>query len=773
MPWPSSGNGWTAITGKRQGRFSRKKKVKSCNSKRPGTIRLTWLGFLGYTKTVNSHFSKVIASNPCSRKFRGLCVAALVAFALTIVSAASASTTITGAPIFSGIKASFPGSITTVASDPLVHMVRQTLTPSEQNATLQFSVVLKMPNFDELEARIANGEQIAPDEMAARYLPSAADYATVEAWLKGQGLTVVTEDPNYRDISVSGTIARIQNSLGVNFARVTTADGQFTSAINAPSLPIEFSGAVLTVTGLQPHLRMHHFGTVVHPFGTTSFFYPGDILTAYNAPSTFDGTGQTIAIIMDSTVTKSDLTTFYTTVGSKQTVANVTIVPVDGGNPAPTDTEGEATLDVEWSSAIAPGAKVRLYNIPDLSFTHLHDACVKILADAAANNITVVSFSAGAPELADSITATSVAANITDFSLLSAAGISVFVASGDGGSNPDSSGAGNGYVKGDLLEVNYPASDVNVTGVGGTELSLTNFSTYQSEAVFSDISGNTGSASGGGVSAVFTKPIWQVDGVTGSILTTNSKRCVPDVSVVWGADQSSNSLAALIVLNGADEGIGGTSLSSPIWAGVAAITNQARASVGGSTLGLLGPAIYPLAISTPSVLYDVTSGNNGAYDAIAGYDLCTGLGSPDIANFIAPLSAVFPTITQQPKSVTVNVGSSINLLVQATSSAVSNNTSNLTYLWLKNGVSTGVTTQYYAVFAVTKADAGAYTVNVTDSLGTEKSATATVTVNTPAPPSSGGGGALSYEFYLALGMLLVIRKVLRAHPDDEPLIKRA
>jgi kumamolisin len=693
-------------------------------------------------------------------------VVALAAFALTIVSATFASS-LTGAASFSGVKTSFPDSIRTVTSDSHVHVVRYALTASERNAILQFSVMLRMPNFDELEARIANGEQIPPNEMATRYLPSASDYAAVEAWLKGQGLTVATEDPNHRDISVSGTIAQIENSLGVHFARVATADGQFTSAISAPSLPIELSGAVLTVTGLQPYLRMHHFGTVVHPFFTSSFFYPSDILTAYNAPSTFDGTGQTIAIIMDSTVTKTDLTSFYTTVGSKQTAANVTIVPVDGGNPATTDTEGEATLDVEWSSAIAPGAKVRLYNIPDLSWLHLHHACTQILADAAANKITVVSFSAGAPEVADGITATTVTANIADFAALSAAGISVFIASGDGGSNPDSSGAGNGYVAGDSVEVNYPASDVNVTGVGGTELTLTNLSSYIGEAVFSDISGGTGSASGGGVSAVFTKPTWQVDGITGSILSNNTNRCVPDVSMVWAADQDGNSLAALVILNGADEGIGGTSLSSPIWAGIAAIVNQARASVGNATLGLLGPSIYPLNISTPSAFYDITSGNNGAFIGIAGYDLCTGLGSPNIDNFISPLTAVFPTITQQPQSVTVNVGSSINLLVAATSSAVSNNNSNLTYLWIKNGVSTGITTPNYSIFSVTKADAGAYKVAVTDSLGTATSNAANVVVNTPpAPSSGGGGGALSYWFYLALAMLFAIRKVRSARANE-------
>ncbi|HXC01656.1 MAG TPA: protease pro-enzyme activation domain-containing protein [Opitutaceae bacterium] len=687
----------------------------------------------------------------------------MAAFALTIVSATFASSS-TGTPFFSGIKTSFPDSIRPVISDPHVQVVRYALTTSEHNAILQFSISLRTPNFDELEARIANGEQIAPDAMAARYLPSALDYAAVETWLQGQGFTVSTEDPNHTSISASGTVAQIENSLGVNFARVATADGQFTSAISAPNLPVELAGAVLAVNGLQPHLRMHHFRISVLP-DTVSFFSPPDILAAYNAPSNFDGTGQTIAIIMDAPVLTSDLSSFYTDVGSTAKTANFTTVLVDGGTSSTADAD-ESTLDVEWSSAIAPGAKVRLYEVPDLSFSHLHDACTKILADAAANKITVVSFSAGAPEIASGITASNVAANTNDFALLAAAGISVFISSGDGGSNPDSSGASNGYVASDIIEVNYPASDVNVAGVGGTNLTFTSSSfSYGSEAVFSDISGGLGNASSGGVSSIFTKPTWQVDGVTGSILSINTKRCVPDVSMVWGATQGSTSLAALIILNGASVGIGGTSLSSPIWAGVAAITNQARASIGGTTLGLLGPSIYPLNISTPSVFHDVTTGNNGAFTAVVGYDLCTGLGSPNIGNLISPLTAVFPTITQQPQSVTVNVGASINLFVQATSSA--GNNTNLSYLWFKNGVSTGITTQNYSIFSVTAANAGAYNVAVTDSLGTTTSATATVIVNSPAPAaSSGGGGALSYWFYLALAMLFAIRKVRSTRANE-------
>jgi hypothetical protein len=147
--------------------------------------------------------------------------------------------------------------------------------------------------------------------------------------------------------------------------------------------------------------------------------------------------------------------------------------------------------------------------------------------------------------------------------------------------------------------------------------------------------------------------------------------------------------------------------------------------------------------------------------------LCSGLGSPNIANLVSPLAAVFPIITQQPQSVTVNAGSSFNLIVQATSSA--SNNSNLSYQWFKDGVAKdGFTTQNYFIFSATAADAGSYTVAVTDSLGTATSNPAVVTVNpAPAPPSSGGGGgAPSYWFYLALAVLLAIRKGLGTKKRD-------
>jgi kumamolisin len=690
--------------------------------------------------------SKAIVSNPRSRNFHGSRSAVLAAVGLTVISAAPVLA-------FSGAKHCFTDSIKDITSDPHVRAIRQTLKASERNEILQFSVSLKMPNFEELEFRIAHGEQIPPDVMAARYLPSASDYAAVEAWLKGQGFKLTQKDPNHTNIFASGTVLQVEHSMGVNFARLATVDGEFTSAITAPNLPNELSRAVLTIDGLQPHLRMHHQLHVQPNILTLSgqqYFVPADILAAYNAPSTLNGAGQTIAIVMDATVSTSDLSTFYSTVGSTATTANFTTIKIDGGPTSGSQSSGalEAALDVEWASGMAPGAQVRLYAIPALSNLSIIDACNQILIDAPANNITVVSVSVGGLE--NGFPNPTKQADSQDFAQMAAAGITVLFASGDGGSNPGSSDGS--YNIANPLQPEYPASDPNVAGVGGTELLLTpgTFS-YAGETVFSTISGGTGDASGGGISQFFARPSWQNDG--GTVLT-NPNRCVPDVSIVWDAHFQGSNFGpnALVVLNGNDDAVGGTSLSVQIWGGIVALLSQGRKNTGQSPIGLLGPVIYPL--HGTSALNDITSGNNGAYSAGPGYDLCTGLGSPNIGNLVLALVPTVPSIVSQPQSVTVTTGSAFSLGVTAIGSPT------LAYQWSQNGAAlNGATSPTYFVNSAAPANAGSYTVVVSNSFGTVTSNAATVTVNPPPPVSGGGGGggAFSYGFYLTLAMLFAIR----------------
>ncbi|MGA3008034.1 MAG: hypothetical protein ABSE59_09115, partial [Opitutaceae bacterium] len=181
-------------------------------------------------------------------------------------------------------------------------------------------------------------------------------------------------------------------------------------------------------------------------------------------------------------------------------------------------------------------------------------------------------------------------------------------------------------------QAEFPASDPNVTGVGGTSLYV-NSSTgnVTSETAWSD--------SGGGISIYFSRPSWQ----TGLGVPSGSQRLAPDVASV--ADPNTG---GFLILNGAEYVVGGTSWSAPTWAGFGALLNQARANGGRSSLGLLGPKIYPLLGGAD--FRDITSGSNGpggVYNAGVGYDLCTGIGVPDMANLL-PALAPPPTVPVMP-----------------------------------------------------------------------------------------------------------------------------
>jgi subtilase family serine protease len=349
------------------------------------------------------------------------------------------------------------------------------------------------------------------------------------------------------------------------------------------------------------------------------------------------------------------------------------------------------------------------------------------------------------------------------FAQMAAAGITVLFASGDGGSNPNTSGS-NGYNASNPLETAYPASDANVTGVGGTALILNpnNFSFVGEDSYAGYINNVLAHATGGGISQFFSRPSWQADG--GGPILTNANRCVPDVSMVWSVLMQSSNLytLALIVSQGQDVGFGGTSLSVQIWGGITALLNQARANAGLNSLGLLGPVLYPL--HGTSAFTDITIGTNGAYSAGPGYDLCTGIGSPNVANLVAalaPTNATKPSITTQPQSVTTTAGTGLSLSVTATGGGT------LTYQWFNNGTAVyGAIGSTYSVTSAAAANAGSYTVVVSNIIGTATSTAATVTVNSPppAPPASGGGGggAPSYWFYPALTLLFAIRQFFGA-----------
>ena len=579
----------------------------------------------------------------------------------------------------------------------------------ESDIELPFSIALKMRNLQGLRDRVARKERVGETEMTAKYRPNRNVHAEISKWLEEQGFEITLVDATHTTIFARGKISTIARVFRVEFGRVSTPQGEFTSALSEPKLPRRFSGAVLAINGLQPQIRPQranlsrslytpaapHYPAGTLPNGNYGIT-PKELAAAYRLPATLNGAGQTIALIECSGINPTDLNTFWAGMGVAQTTANLTVI----GNPAiSTDKSlfGEATMDVEWAGALAPAAKLRMYVVSQ-SFDATN---TEILNDVLVNKLPITVLSISFCTLENDLSAGAVATSSQIYAQLAAAGVSVFASSGDTGTNSNNPGGGGAYNPSYPLIVSYPASDPSVTGVGGTSLPLSSDFSNPSEVVWSGIATGGPHATGGGISALFPRPAWQTGGTT---LAVQTMRCVPDVAALadYGAVHQAGYWGA----------VGGTSLSAPIWGGIAALLNQARANLGLGPLGLLNSYIYSGSVA--GAFKDITSGTNGAYRAVAGYDLCTGLGTPNVTNLVSALASPSGVrISTQPINQAVTIGRPATFTVAATQS-----TGTLSYQWYFNGSPlTGGTTASYTVANAVFSDVGAYAVTVTGQQG--------------------------------------------------------
>jgi kumamolisin len=482
-----------------------------------------------------------------------------------------------------------------------------------------FSLELPAQVAAELEARVARGEVVPAQELEAMTAPAGVRDRLL-AWLDGHGFTVEGVSADGTSVYATSTVSNIADQLQVEMSRVTRDGITYNAARTAPSLPEDIGDGVRAIIGLQPFRQANkHFRRLPEvPTAAVDNQPPyvvSEVLAAYGADGLdVTGAGQTIAILIDTVPAAADLSAFWKRNELPVKPSRVTRINVAGGRlPA---AEGEETLDVQWSSGVAPGAKVRVYASGSLRFTALDRALDRIITDLPANpGLRQLSISLGLGETFMGGPNGEVATQHQKFLRLAAAGVNVFVSSGDAGSNPDATGHGSGGP----LQAEYEASDPAVIGVGGTTLHLNPDGSVQAETAWI--------GSGGGASVLFGRPAWQ----TGPGVPDGDARLVPDVALA--ADPNTG---ALVILHGKDAQIGGTSWSAPVWAGFCALINEALTKAGKPALGFAGPAFYRLAGT--AAFRDITVGTNGRYTAAAGYDPVTGLGVPDLAELIKALA---------------------------------------------------------------------------------------------------------------------------------------
>ncbi len=389
-----------------------------------------------------------------------------------------------------------------------------------------------------------------------------------------------------------------------------------------------------------------------------------------------DGTGQTIAIIdayddpglVNSTSTSfatSDLAEFdayfglanppsFTKYGVNYSTMTVSAT-LPGTDPmGPYQMTGsfgwelEESLDVEWAHVMAPNANIVLIEADNS--TDLYDA-IYAADNLSGVGVVSMSFDGDESQLANNSEHLSGAAEeaAIDSTYFSNAAITYVAASGDSGA----------YGRGSedtTIEPQFPATSPDVLAVGGTTLAVTGNNTWSSETVWGNGSGSGttygypgGGGGGGGISLYETKPVYQ------ATVTLATDRMYPDLSL------EANNSPGVPVFDSFDDGsgtpwvpgsVGGTSLSAPMMAGLVAIADQGRALVGHLALNSnsgnyldIHNLIYNLAGNPTAYaddFHDITSGSNG-YNAAAGFDLASGLGSPIANNLVFDLAAISTT----------------------------------------------------------------------------------------------------------------------------------
>jgi kumamolisin len=504
----------------------------------------------------------------------------------------------------------------------------------DEPLTLHFSLAPSAAAQKELEARVAAGQVVSPAEQAEKYLPAEKDVAALKDWLSAEGFAITHVAPD--GIYAQAPASQVSKSLDVNMVRVTRDGFTHNAAGSAPSLPADVAASVRAIGGLQPFLRANRhsrkrtpkasnrvsLGAPVHGLNAASVatrnappYLVAEVLKAYNADSlNVTGAGQTIGILIDTFPDDADLSAFWKANGLPGDLGRIEKINVKGG-PLPPP-EGEETLDAAWTSGIAPGAKIRIYASGSLAFVDLDRALDRIIADLPTQpGLRQLSVSLGLGDAYMGGPNGEVATQHQKFLQLAAAGVNVFVSTGDAGSNPDETGHGSGGP----TQAEYPSSDSSVVAVGGTTLVLDPGGTVATESGWTN--------GGGGKSRFFARPVWQ----TGKSVPHGTKRLVPDVSLTADPDDG-----AFLVLAGKTLQIGGTSWSAPVWAGFCALINEARINAGNTALPFLNPLLYPL--SGHAAFRDITSGSNGHYDAQPGYDLVTGLGVPNMKELVGALA---------------------------------------------------------------------------------------------------------------------------------------
>ena len=632
---------------------------------------------------------------------------------------------------------------------------------TDANTHLKLALSLPLRNEAALDALLAQiydpqspsyHHYLTPEEFTAAYQPTEQEYQAAVAWAQKSGLTVTRTTSNRHIIDVEGSIATISSAFHVLLNTYKDENGR---TFHAPDREPTFDSPVTfyAISGLDnatpPRRHFRKKAASINPVeqangcateqkttptlkgsGPSNTYLPSDMRAAYYGATTLTGAGQTVGIFSYDGYLTADLSLYYskTSTSSSVPVKNVLVNGYNGAcfgftssgqeDPSTCD-DGEQILDIVQVTGMAPGLTQVLFYEGDSSTDILN----QMATDNTAKTLTSSWGGGDFGTVSDPI-----------FKQFQTQGQSYLNATGDSGQFNSST-------------YDPPSVDANITQVGGTDL--------QTSSAGGPWASETGwGCSGGGFQSGTAIPTYQQ--TSGVITTANggstSYRNAPDIAAEADFDNST-------VIDGAfDTGYGGTSYATPRWAGYIALANQQSVANGHSTLGFLNPSIYTIGLGSAysTDFHDITSGNNkpsagsgSGFNAVAGYDLVTGWGSPKGAGLINTLAggttapAADFSLAASPTAASVVAGSGTTSKITVTDV----NSFTGTVAFTASGMPTGVTASFNPTSSTTSTTltlvtaattaAGTYTITVT---GTSGSLSHTATFALTVTAAGGGGG---------------------------------
>ncbi len=523
--------------------------------------------------------------------------------------------------------------------------------PADPNGTVGFRVYLgwKDPGSAEAFARSVSDpnspsyrQYLTAAQFRQKFSPSQSDVNAVQSWLKSQGFDIVYTPTNNHYVAAQGTVAQAQTAFATQFGMYKVNGKSVRSPSSDVSIPNSLATLVTGVIGLDdsavfvkpdiikdappsagfrnaPPLSSYwaqYVSPYAYPAGFTDVsspstspwtvlgYTPAQIKGAYGIPATYDGAGQTVAVIdaYASPTILQDVNQWSTNRGLPTMSPSQLVQVVPPGiyrlpnNPAqdPSGWYGEETLDVEAVHGMAPAAKIVFVGAPN-QYQDL-DAAMNYVVDRQVAQIVTNSYG----WLTEMLPTGYVKPYEDTFIQAAAEGIGVYFATGDFGDNTAFFG---------FATADWPATSPWVTAVGGTSLAVGESNNRVLETGWGTSSYNCNTTtlactragwyygSGGGVSQLFAEPWYQSN--AGLSLTG---RGIPDVAALGDPQTGLLVGQTQTFPDGVyyDEyRVGGTSLSSPIFAGLMALLDQKA----GAPHGFANPLFY----ENPGAFYDVTS----------------------------------------------------------------------------------------------------------------------------------------------------------------------